>query len=72
MKDHEEILEAMAQKVADFHATNMENVTFPSGLQSGTEWEEGYDYQADYELRDESSFGNGQVFWSFVSQEAYL
>ena len=71
-KMDKDILKEMARKVAEYHSTEIENVEFPQGLKKQTEWGNGCDYSAEYNLRDASFTGFGQVYWSFVSQLAYL
>lgn len=70
--EREKATEAMKRLVVEKYQCDEEDVSFPGGLSLGTTWESGQDFQADYTVSFAGKVFEGQVYWSTVSEQAYL
>lgn len=61
---------AMKEKVALKYQCDVEDVEFPGGLNLGTTWAHGQDFNASYIVRFAGKEFEGQVYWSTIDQEA--
>lgn len=71
MKREKAILR-MKKAVSIHHQCPVDEVEFPRGLDLGTTWEAGQDFSAEYEVEVDGRKVEGVVYWSVVSQEAYI
>jgi hypothetical protein len=67
MSEREKAIEEMKSLIAKKNQCDSDDVDFINGLDLGTTWESGQDFQADFTCGNDE----GIVYWSTVSQEAY-
>ena len=68
MTEREFAGEKMQEYLARKYQCNWQEILFPYGLDMGTTWVSGQDFEADYRIGSEIE---GRVFWSTVGQVAY-
>lgn len=65
-------VQQMIEKIRTEYQCNESDIKV-SGLNLGTTWEAGQDYQASYEVSyEDGRHYEGQIFWSSVSQQVYF